>query len=506
MPLIATKTLSATERRQVSRRAAAGHLRPLYAGVYTDDLVTPVDVLIRRELFGLCAILAPDAVISHRSALESTFSPGGDYFLTGPYRRVIDIGNFRLKIFDGPAALPSDIRIPTAHGPIHRSGEARAILENFQRARTPADGDSRVLDRADLEDRIERRLTTLGEDSLNRLRDEARQIAEPLGLTAEFNQLDRVVGTLLRTRSHNVTGPRAVARAAGRPYDGPRVDLFDQLLSECNRNPIPVPIRDPELDPKLVAFVESYFSNYIEGTEFELEEACEIVLTGRPMMYREDDSHDIIGTYDAILASMNAPTFPQTYPEFEDQLKTWNRKVISTRGSKKPGEFKEKPNRAGNTFFVDPELTPGTLEKGYERIMAVAPGAARAAMAMFVVSEVHPFADGNGRTARLAMNMALSAESLTRIIVPTVFRDDYILALKALTNSGNATPYMRMLTRAASFSRWLDLRSQPKCFEQLHSSNSLLGPAEGKLVFDSSQTTKPDLRDGDPEMGEIPQL
>lgn len=486
MTLVLTRSLSSAEQRQVNRQAAAGDLRPIYAGIYTDDPVTPMDAIIRRELYSLCAILAPEALISHRSALESTFSPAGDYFLTGSYRRVIGLGNLRLKIFDGPGALESDTRVPTAHGPIYRSGEARAFLENFQRTRTPAVGDSRVLSRAELEDRIERRLTIHGEDVLNRMRDEARQIAEPLGFQAEFKQFDRIVGMLLRTRPNRATGPRAAARAAGRPYDGPRVDLFDQLLVECNRNSFPVSPRDPHLDPNLMAFVESYFSNYIEGTEFELEEARDIVLTGQPMAYREDDSHDIIGTYEAILASLQTPVFPQTYPAFEEQLKAWNRKVIFSRKSKKPGEFKELSNRAGNTVFVDPALTPGTLEKGYERIMATAPGAARAAMAMFVVSEVHPFADGNGRTARLAMNQALWAEGLTRIIIPTVFRDDYLLALKALSNSGNAVPYLRMLTRAASFSRWLDLRSQPKSFEQIHKSNALLDPAEGKLDFDPS--------------------
>jgi Fic family protein len=38
----------------------------------------------------------------------------------------------------------------------------------------------------------------------------------------------------------------------------------------------------------------------------------------------------------------------------------------------------------------------------------------------------------NGRTARLAMNLLLTQVGLTRIIIPTVYRDDYISALKAM--------------------------------------------------------------------------
>ena len=71
-----------------------------------------------------------------------------------------------------------------------------------------------------------------------------------------------------------------------------------------------------------------------------------------------------------------------------------------------------------------PELVPGTLCDAFERIQALADPVARALMTMFVVSEVHPFMDGNGRTARLAMNSVLSSAGLSRIILPTVCRED----------------------------------------------------------------------------------
>jgi Fic family protein len=82
--------------------------------------------------------------------------------------------------------------------------------------------------------------------------------------------------------------------------------------------------------------------------------------------------------------------------------------LIFARAAKRPGEIKGDGNRAGNTLFVAPELVVGTLMKGFELMVAAPTPAARAALAMFVVAEVHPFGDGNGRTARLAMNLALS--------------------------------------------------------------------------------------------------
>jgi Fic/DOC family len=80
-------------------------------------------------------------------------------------------------------------------------------------------------------------------------------------------------------------------------------------------------------------------------------------------------------------------------------------------------------------------------------------------MVMFVVAEVHPFSDGNGRTARLAMNCMLSARALSRIIIPTVYREDYLLPLKALSHNRFAEPLISALCRAQRWSAAFDYSS-----------------------------------------------
>ena len=76
---------------------------------------------------------------------------------------------------------------------------------------------------------------------------------------------------------------------------------------------------------------------------------------------------------------------------------------MSARTSKKPGEFKDVNNRAGNTQFVEWSLVSGTLKRGYEWYTLLQHPFAKAAYMMFMISEVHPFLDGNGRIAREMM-------------------------------------------------------------------------------------------------------
>lgn len=57
-----------------------------------------------------------------------------------------------------------------------------------------------------------------------------------------------------------------------------------------------------------LAFFKAYFSNYIEGTEFELEEARDICFENKIPRERPVDAHDILGTFRVVsdLTTMRA--------------------------------------------------------------------------------------------------------------------------------------------------------------------------------------------------------
>lgn len=100
---------------------------------------------------------------------------------------------------------------------------------------------------------------------------------------------------------------------------------------------------------------------------------------------------------------------------------------------------------------------------------------------MFVLSETHPFLDGNGRLARVMMNAELVKGRQAKIIIPTVFRDDYIGTLKKLTKHGDSLPYIRMLMRTHEFSATIYDDDINKMETFLASCNAFKDPTEGHL-------------------------
>jgi Fic family protein len=91
---------------------------------------------------------------------------------------------------------------------------------------------------------------------------------------------------------------------------------------------------------------------------------------------------------------------------------------------------------------------------------------------MFMITEVHPFLDGNGRIARVMMNAELVKAGHTKIIIPTVYRDDYLGALRRLTRRQQPDAFIRMLQRAQRFSATLTGDDMNAMQEKLVRSNA----------------------------------
>ena len=148
------------------------------------------------------------------------------------------------------------------------------------------------------------------------------------------------------------------------------------------------------------------------------------------------------------------------------------------RPDKGPGRFKTESNRAGATTFVAPDLVEGTLAKRFEIYRGLTGPLHRAIFIMFLISEVHPFADGNGRAARIMMNAELVGAGENRIIVPTVYRNNYLTALKALSQNGVTGALVRVMDFAQRYTAAIDFAGLERARAILDKTHAFADPNE----------------------------
>ncbi|SPF55660.1 conserved hypothetical protein [Candidatus Sulfopaludibacter sp. SbA4] len=173
---------------------------------------------------------------------------------------------------------------------------------------------------------------------------------------------------------------------------------------------------------------------------------------------------------------------PQNFEELVSLLVNRHAQVIQGRPDRGPGRFKTEANRAGATFFVAPELVRGTLSQGFEIYRSLTAPLDRAIFMMFLISEVHPFADGNGRIARLMMNAELVASGESRIIVPTVYRNNYLMALKALSQNGITGALVRALDFAQRYTAAVDFADLDRARLILDRTHAFADPNEAEAA------------------------
>lgn len=428
-----------------------GLLRKIAPKIYTTNLEDEPDVIIRRNVFYIIGQLYPQAVISHRSAYELKPTADGDIYLTYSYSKNISLPGLTVHLMEGPKGTEHDM--PFIEN-LYISSLERRTLENLQKGRARGNS-SKCLPRTSIEEFLERMLQVNGESGLNAFRDKARVVSKELDMKEEFETLNHIIGAILSTKPSGIlTSASAQARAQGEPYDSERIRLFGVLFEALHNSHLPL-IDEPNVENaafRNFAFFESYFSNYIEGTEFEIEDARTIIETGQPLPDRNADSHDVLGTFQLVASRREMRRTPSSSDELIELLQDRHRILMAARPDRNPGMFKMQNNHAGDTHFVDCTLVRGTLRKGYEFYQALEHPFAKALFMMFMISEVHPFNDGNGRISRIMMNSELVAADQSKIIIPTVFREDYLNALRRLTRKGDPSVVIRALSRVRKFS------------------------------------------------------
>lgn len=425
-PKITCTSSDVAQRKRIERAAARGELVCLGHGIYVRGGEDAAAALADHWPDVVRHLTGAKGHVSHRTALHfNPYSPEWFVSWSAKRYRTIVLGPKRIRLLAGmPKPETSEISLLGRPGRI--STRETALLEVTEKRR--GEYATATLTGEELEEFL---LTTASRVDLKALRAIAKRNKRDAG---------GLLGVIEAIRSRDpskVRSPRLRTLFSENGADPSRVELFADLagfMSELSAKRIEGRAwsSSDALQFDRFCFIAAYFSNYIEGTEFLPEDAAAIVYRGEDRG-PAPDQRTLAATYQTYLALLTTMTPPPAgcgYERFESYLKRLHFSLSGANPALRPGEFKTRPNRAGGTRFVDPARVSPTLLAGWEFSGKIASPFHRAVFLGLVVSEVHPFTDGNGRAARLMTDAHLLAAGFSGIIVTTRSRDLYLQALR----------------------------------------------------------------------------
>lgn len=187
-------------------------------------------------------------------------------------------------------------------------------------------------------------------------------------------------------------------------------------------------------------------SNAIEGNSLTLRET-ELVLSrgvtvsGKPLK-DHIEALNLAKAWDKVKALAT----PNSNLSERDLLDL--HQILLTRiQDEKKGAYRTYAVRVAGSNHVPPNAVkvPDLMEDLFKEIQNIADPVECAARIHHGIASIHPFADGNGRAARLAMNFILLAAGYPPISIPTNLRQAYYNALEA-ADSGDFQTWQNFLT------------------------------------------------------------
>ncbi|MDE2758625.1 MAG: Fic family protein [Acidobacteriota bacterium] len=232
----------------------------------------------------------------------------------------------------------------------------------------------------------------------------------------------------------------------------PMADL-DAAISEWVERRNTVASVDEERLWRKLRLEWNYNSNHIEGNTLTYAET-ELLLIhgrtggGRPMRdYEEMKAHDVAIEYTRQLARSGHPLRQSDIRDLNKILLKepfWaSAETPDGRPTRKrivPGQYKTLPNHVRTATgelhrFAEPEETPALMEewtRDFQRDVerSTYPLPLFLAESHWRFLRIHPFDDGNGRTARLLVNYLLLRRDLPPMVIRSTDRDRYIGGLQ----------------------------------------------------------------------------
>ncbi|MCP5096037.1 MAG: Fic family protein, partial [Chloroflexi bacterium] len=232
---------------------------------------------------------------------------------------------------------------------------------------------------------------------------------------------------------------------------------------------------DPEQEQRIMQKFRldwTYHSNAIEGNTLSFGETKAFLLhdvTAQGKPFR--DYLDIKGHHKALdylldIIRQQAPLTEAAVRELHKIILVEpydvDAETLDGRSTKRriiPGQYKSMPNHVRTStgevhYYASPEETPSKMADlmAWYRHELVEKNELHplilAATFHYQFVTIHPFDDGNGRMARLLMNLILMQAGYPPVVVPLDTKNEYLLALEQADANNELTPFIGLVGQA----------------------------------------------------------
>ena len=194
-----------------------------------------------------------------------------------------------------------------------------------------------------------------------------------------------------------------------------------------------------------------YNSNAIEGSTITLPETRLILETGMTVGGKSLREHfEVINHRDAIEYVEELVKSAEPISPFH--VRQIHKLVLSRIDDDNAGCYRQTQVRIAGTSFMPPEswLVPNLMTEWGEWLAAreeTGRPVETAALAHHRLAAIHPFIDGNGRTARLVMNLVLMRAGYPPTVIERINRRQYYRVLEQ-ADAGKPAPLVNFVGRA----------------------------------------------------------
>ncbi|MES1202473.1 MAG: Fic family protein [Pseudomonadota bacterium] len=195
----------------------------------------------------------------------------------------------------------------------------------------------------------------------------------------------------------------------------------------------------------------TYTSNAIEGNELTARETAEVIEHGVTIAGKRLRDHlEAVDHYEALqwvreLADEKTPLGEVTVTEL-------HRRVIARSQPEIAGIYSTFPRRilGSSVVFPNPAKVPDLMAELGAWLAGAAPSPASAFEAHLRLVSIHPFSDGNGRAARLLMNLILLRAGYPPVAIRPEDRLAYLDAIEKAQLSSDASAYNELMLQRLS--------------------------------------------------------